>query len=390
MSLSLRHTFNHSLPFAFGFFPSENSRKKPTQKLLFRFFEKAERLLFSFPSFSFLLYQGLHALMIRVLLSNDDGVEALGLRELYAVLQRMGTCHGRRLDVRVSAPATNQSAMSHKLTMGGPLTARRCHDPAYTRASSAASAANATGDENEPWVIAVTGTPVDSVRVGLALLEQPGSDGAGPWVPDIVLAGVNHGNNLGLCALYSGTVAAAVEGTLHGAPGVALSYDMRALDEFDARDQRDMAAAIAAAVPPLLAACFDAATGRCRIPPAHTLVVNIPNPLQVARAAAASPASRFRLTRLSPTSLLTPYSFTPRPDAPDCLDVGFCQSQLQDVSALLQSGDVSVPPLLAQYPADIEAVKKDGCVSVALLPLVPACDVAAAYEHLATTWTLFA
>ena len=310
--------------------------------------------------------------MIRVLLSNDDGVDALGLRELHAVLQRMGTCHGRRLDVRVSAPAANQSAMSHKLTMGGPLAARRCTAGAYGR---------------DAWVVAVTGTPVDSVRVGLALLA---ADGAAPWVPDIVLSGVNHGNNLGLCALYSGTVAAAVEGTWRGVPGVALSYDLRAFDAFDARDQRDMAAAIAAVVPPLLAACFDAATGRCRVPRAHTLVVNIPNAHHAldAAAAAAPPAPRFRLAQLSATALLTPYSFTPRADDADCLDVGFCPSQLQDVSpSLLASG--ARAPLLAQYPTDVETVKTDGCVSVALLPLVPACDVAAAYEHLAATWSLF-
>lgn len=319
--------------------------------------------------------------MIRVLLSNDDGVEALGLRELHTVLQRMGTCHGRRLDVRVSAPATNQSAMSHKLTMGGPLAAHRRADAAYGPGA---------------WVAAVTGTPVDSVRVGLALLAAE----AEPWVPDIVLSGVNHGNNLGLCALYSGTVAAAVEGTLRGVPGVALSYDLRAFDAFDARDQRDMTAAIAAAVPPLLAACFDAATGCCRIPHAHTLIVNIPNPLQVAAAAAAAPVPsvpRFRLTQLSATALLTPYSFTPRAataadaTSTSTTDIGFCPSQLQDVSSLLHSGPVSAQtPLLAQYRTDVETVKKDGCVSVALLPLVPACDVAAAYEHLATTWSLFA
>lgn len=319
--------------------------------------------------------------MIRVLLTNDDGVDALGLRELHAVLRRMGTCHGRRLDVRVSAPATNQSAVSHRLTMGGPLAARRdvaATDRAYGR---------------DAWVAAVTGTPVDSVRVGLALLAR----GAAPWVPDIVLSGVNHGNNLGLCALYSGTVAAAVEGTLRGAPGVALSYDLRAFDAFDARDERDMAAAIAAAVPPLLAACFDAATGRCRVPRAHTLVVNIPNPLQVAAAGGAPVAApRFRLTQLSATALLTPYAFTPRDgdgDDAGCTGVGFCPSQLQDVSSLLASSDAGAaapPPLLVQYPTDVETVKRDGCVSVALLPLVPACNVAAVYEHLATTWSLFA
>ena len=128
--------------------------------------------------------------MLKILLSNDDGVEALGLKQLYCVLRSMGTCNGRKIDVRVSAPATNQSAMSHKLTIGGGLQVKRrvCK--------------KAEGDEENPsyeedaWVLGVTGTPVDSVRAGLQVLEQE------KWSPDVIMSGVNHGNNLGMCSLY--------------------------------------------------------------------------------------------------------------------------------------------------------------------------------------------
>ena len=310
--------------------------------------------------------------MLRVLLSNDDGVEALGLKQLYAVLRGMGTCHGRQLDVRVSAPATNQSAMSHKLTIGGGLEVIR-------RDCKAKEEEPPTYDK-DAWAIGVTGTPVDSIRVGLQVLKQE------KWRPDLVISGVNHGNNLGMCSLYSGTVGAAVEGTLRGIPSIAISYDLRGFDEFDDRDRRDMLATIAEAVPPLLDACFAGTDGACCIPRGFTLLVNLPNPLQRRVEDAEGAACKFRLARLAPEALFLSYSEESTSDGNKKLKVG--SSRLEDTTPLVQ--DEKIPFLLQQYKTDIETVKKDGYVSVTLFPLIPACDVAKAYELVSSTWKLFA
>jgi len=309
--------------------------------------------------------------MLRVLLSNDDGVEALGLKQLYRVLRGMDTCHGRRLDVRVSAPATNQSAMSHKLTIGGALEVvkRDCskeeEPPTY---------------DKDAWALGVTGTPVDSIRAGLQVLEQE------KWRPDLVISGVNHGNNLGMCSLYSGTVGAAVEGTLRGIPSIAISYDLRGFDEFDDRDRRDMLATIAEAIPPIINACFGGKDGSCCLPRGFTLLVNLPNPLQRRVEDAEGAACKFRLARLAPEALLFSYSEESTSDGHRKLKIG--PSRLQNNTELVT--DEKVPFLLQQYKTDIETVKKDGYVSVTLFPLIPACDVSKAYEFVSSTWKLFA
>lgn len=124
----------------------------------------------------------------RVLISNDDGIHAPGLRSLERVARRLFG------EVWVVAPDTEQSAASHSLTMRRPLYLRKVGRRRYT----------------------VDGTPTDCVLIAVhqLLKDQP---------PDLVLSGVNLGGNLGEDATYSGTVAAAIEGTLLGIRSIAFS-----------------------------------------------------------------------------------------------------------------------------------------------------------------------
>lgn len=124
----------------------------------------------------------------RVLITNDDGVYAPGLRVLVGAAKKIFK------EVWVVAPETEQSATSHSLTLRRPLRIRRIKKYQY----------------------AVDGTPTDSVLLGIREVMKTSP-------PDIVLSGINRGGNLGEDITYSGTVAAAIEGTLLGFPSVALS-----------------------------------------------------------------------------------------------------------------------------------------------------------------------
>lgn len=126
-----------------------------------------------------------------LLVSNDDGHASAGIRALRAALVPLG-------DVVVVAPETEQSAMSHSLTLHRPLRARRVED----------------------GVFAVDGTPADCVYLALHAAEA-----FLPRRPDLVVSGLNHGLNLGQDAFYSGTVAAAREGALRGIPALATSAE---------------------------------------------------------------------------------------------------------------------------------------------------------------------
>lgn len=123
---------------------------------------------------------------MRILLSNDDGIEAAGLRALEEAAAPFG-------EVFVVAPATEQSAKSHSFTMHEPLRV------------------NAHGHNR--W--SVTGTPADAVYLAL--------HGILPVRPDLVISGINRGSNLGTDVLYSGTVAAAREAASNDVPAVAVS-----------------------------------------------------------------------------------------------------------------------------------------------------------------------
>jgi len=126
---------------------------------------------------------------MRILLTNDDGIEAPGIRALYNAVKDMGEVH-------VIAPATVQSAMSHAVTFHRPIRVAEHEDHVYKGLS-------------------VEGRPADCVK--LALRELMGDP------IDLVLSGMNSGANVGINVIYSGTVAAAVEGSFHGIPSIALS-----------------------------------------------------------------------------------------------------------------------------------------------------------------------
>jgi len=123
---------------------------------------------------------------VRILLSNDDGVNALGIKILNQELEKFA-------DVTVIAPDRNCSGASNSLTLLNPLRA----------------------EVLENGFISVNGTPTDSVHLGISQLMKP--------LPDIVVAGINKGANLGDDTLYSGTVAAATEGRHMGMPAIAVS-----------------------------------------------------------------------------------------------------------------------------------------------------------------------
>jgi 5'-nucleotidase len=123
---------------------------------------------------------------MRVLLSNDDGVHAAGLRALAAAFSDD--------EVWVVAPDREQSASSHAISLHRPLRMA----------------------EVQPRWYAVDGTPTDAVYMGICLVLKQAR-------PDVVVSGINHGPNLGNDVHYSGTVAAAIEGALLGVPAAAIS-----------------------------------------------------------------------------------------------------------------------------------------------------------------------
>jgi len=123
---------------------------------------------------------------MHILLSNDDGYSAQGLRVLAASLSE-------QVDITVVAPEGNRSGASNSLTLEVPLRVSRA----------------------ENGFIKVNGTPTDCVHLAITgLLDRE---------PDMVFAGINHGANLGDDVIYSGTVAAATEGRFLGLPAVAIS-----------------------------------------------------------------------------------------------------------------------------------------------------------------------
>jgi 5'-nucleotidase len=128
----------------------------------------------------------------RILLTNDDGIEARGLKLLYKIVR--GLCR----DVWIVAPEREQSGASHSLTLHRPLRARRLG----------------------PRRFAVDGTPTDCVLLALKNLIRDKR-------PTLVISGINGGANLGDDVTYSGTVAAAMEATLLGVPAIALSMTYR-------------------------------------------------------------------------------------------------------------------------------------------------------------------
>ncbi len=133
---------------------------------------------------------------MKILVSNDDGYLATGINVLTAALEQVA-------DVVVVAPDRNRSAASNSLTLSTPL-----------RVS-----------EFGPNRYKVDGTPSDCVHLALTGLLD--------YEPDLVVSGINHGANLGDDVIYSGTVAAAMEGRFLGLPTIAVSLVGRKLQHFD-------------------------------------------------------------------------------------------------------------------------------------------------------------
>lgn len=141
---------------------------------------------------------------MKLLISNDDGISALGIRTLANRLAEAGH------DVTVVCPDRERSATGHGLTLHQPIRAEIVESIFHPAVKA--------------W--ACDGTPSDCVKLALwALLESP---------PDLVLSGINQGANLGTEILYSGTVSAAMEGMIEGLPSVAFSLASHTSKDFQA------------------------------------------------------------------------------------------------------------------------------------------------------------
>jgi 5'-nucleotidase len=143
---------------------------------------------------------------MQILLTNDDGIYAPGLKALEHQLRSLG-------NVEVVAPLTEQSGVGHAITYLTPLMARELFD----------------GDRRRGW--AVEGSPADCVKLAISELCRPR--------PQLVVSGINSGQNAGINVLYSGTVAAAIEGAFFGVTSIAVSL------QYDEQARYDVAAKLA-------------------------------------------------------------------------------------------------------------------------------------------------
>jgi 5'-nucleotidase len=143
---------------------------------------------------------------MQILLTNDDGIYAPGLRALEHHLRTLG-------NVEVVAPLTEQSGVGHSITYLTPLMARELFD----------------GERRRGW--AVEGSPADCVKLAISELCRPR--------PQLVVSGINSGQNAGINVLYSGTVAAAIEGAFFGVTSIAVSL------QYDEQARYDAAAKLA-------------------------------------------------------------------------------------------------------------------------------------------------
>lgn len=132
---------------------------------------------------------------MKLLLTNDDGIDAPGLQALREAAHAVG-------QPTIAAPLSERSGAAHRVTTAAPIQLKTRHEQAY----------------------AIDGTPADCVRLGLFSL-----------VPDAawVLSGINSGGNLGADVHHSGTVAAVREAVVHGRPGIAVSHYKRKNSEID-------------------------------------------------------------------------------------------------------------------------------------------------------------
>jgi 5'-nucleotidase len=146
---------------------------------------------------------------VLILLTNDDGIYAPGLAAMERELEKLG-------EVYVVAPAAEQSGVGHSITYLSPLVVKELF----------------VAKQRRGW--AVEGSPADSVKIGIFEFC--------PRMPDLVVSGINGGLNAGINVLYSGTVAAAIEGAFFGLTSIAVSL------QFDDHAEFDKAAVIARGV----------------------------------------------------------------------------------------------------------------------------------------------
>ncbi|ARU05667.1 5'/3'-nucleotidase SurE [Comamonas serinivorans] len=171
---------------------------------------------------------------MKILLSNDDGHQALGLMALFAALKDIA-------DVEVVAPEHNNSAKSNALTLNAPLYVHQAGE----------------------GVRYVNGTPADCVHIALTGLLD--------YTPDLVISGINNGANMGDDTIYSGTVGAAMEGYLFGIPAIAFSLVDKGWPHLDT------AVAAAKALIQDLAPMVARRKHEHRVPPPWLLNVNVPS-----------------------------------------------------------------------------------------------------------------
>ena len=171
--------------------------------------------------------------MTSIMVTNDDGYDAPGILALAQAMQTLGS-------VEVAAPGINQSASGHKKTL--------FQDIPYKRT---------TIGDNIP-TLAVYGSPADCIAVAALGLSD--------WKPNIVVSGINRGENMGQDLTYSGTVTAALESAIHGVPAVAVS-----LSNVDANTVEDYHVAAQVTIPIVKKVL------KHGLPPFTILSINIPN-----------------------------------------------------------------------------------------------------------------
>lgn len=138
-------------------------------------------------------------IILRILVSNDDGIDSAGIHALVNSLKEIA-------EVTVVAPHTEQSAVGHSITMQTPLRVFEYHK------------------DGKFFGYAVGGTPADCVKMGIRnLMTSP---------PDLVVSGINHGSNTAINIIYSGTVSAAREAAIMDVPAIAISITSHAVKDF--------------------------------------------------------------------------------------------------------------------------------------------------------------
>ncbi|HTA76848.1 MAG TPA: 5'/3'-nucleotidase SurE [bacterium] len=136
---------------------------------------------------------------MRILLTNDDGIDAPGFRALYEAIKPLG-------EIAISAPDQQASATGHSISLNTPFKVQAGSWPGVEHAYR------------------ISSTPADCVRTAVLRLL--------PWKPDLVISGINQGANYGTLILYSGTVAAAAEAVILGIPAIAISLTSHTYKNF--------------------------------------------------------------------------------------------------------------------------------------------------------------